>query len=125
MDGILPAPPRPRATPVENYISQNVLPSIMSTSVKISEDAKRLLDQLQAKIVLSTGRKASQEEILDTIVKLSSEREEELIIRLAGVELPLSPRDIETLLKFSSKWGVSTSEEEIDQTLYGESKKRH
>ena len=64
----------------------------MSSSVKISEDGKRLLETLQAKLVITTGRKYSQQELLDTIVRLSTEREDELIGLLTGVELPLPPR---------------------------------
>ncbi len=96
----------------------------MSTSVKMSEETKRLINRLQARIVLATGRKPSQQEILDQILRLASEDEEELIRRLSGVKLPLSSREIELLMKVPTDWGVATSEPEIDEVLYGYKKRR-
>jgi len=91
----------------------------VSTSVKISGDAKRLLDSLQAKLILGTGRRVSQQELLDEVVKFPKEREEEIVRRLAGVMLPLSRREIEALMRVPTDWGLETREEEIDQVLYG------
>jgi len=91
----------------------------MISSVKISEDGKRLLETLQAKLVISTGRKYSQQELLETIVRLSTEREDELIGLLIGVKLPFPPEEIETLMGLPLDWGVETVEEDIDKHLYG------
>ncbi|MGQ9719219.1 MAG: hypothetical protein ACUVWK_05215 [Nitrososphaerales archaeon] len=96
----------------------------MSTSVKISEEGKRILDKLQAKLVLATGKKVSQQELLDMIMKFPAEKEEELIKLLAGVKLPLSPKDIEVLMNMPIDWGVETKEEEVDEYLYGKRSKR-
>jgi hypothetical protein len=95
----------------------------MSTSVKISVEAKKLLDKLQAKVVLSIGRKPSQEEVLDAILRLSTERQDEIITRLAGVKLPLSARETEQLMAVPEDWGVRTKEEDIDEILYGPKRK--
>ena len=92
--------------------------------MKMGEDAKRLLDALQAKLVLSEGRKMSQQELLDSIVRFSSEREEELIRLLAGVKLPIPLQEVERLIKIPRDWGVDTREEEIDQILYGRGKRK-
>ena len=92
--------------------------------MKMGEDAKRLLDALQAKLVLSEGRKMSQQELLDSIVRFSSEREEELIRLLAGVKLPIPLQEVERLIKIPRDWGVGTREEEIDQILYGRGKRK-
>lgn len=91
----------------------------MNTSVKMDESAKRILDTLQAQIILSTGAKLSQQEILEEAVKFSSEREEEFIRRIAGVKIPLSRTDIDRLMKTPIDFGIKTREEEIDETLYG------
>jgi len=91
----------------------------MSTSVKISGEGKSLLDRLQARLVIATGRKVSQQELLEILVRLSSEREDELISYMAGVKLPLPPGEFEKLMKLRTNWGVETREEEIDIYLYG------
>ncbi|MFQ6095742.1 MAG: hypothetical protein ACE5NN_06330 [Candidatus Bathyarchaeia archaeon] len=87
--------------------------------MKISGDSKRLLDILQARLVIATGKKISQQELLDTLVRLSTEREDELFRLIAGVRLPLPPDEFEKLMKIPTDWGVETREEEIDIHLYG------
>lgn len=91
----------------------------MSTSVKISEEGKRLLDKLQARFVIATGKKLSQQELLDTLVRFSTEREDEIFGLITGVKLPLPPEEIEMLMMMPTDWGVETREEEIDMHLYG------
>jgi len=91
----------------------------MSTSVKISSECKRLLDKLQARLIIAKGRKISQQELLDTVVRLSTEKEGELIKYMASVSLPLHPEEVERLMKLPTDWGVETGEEEIDKYLYG------
>jgi len=91
----------------------------MSTSVKISSECKRLLDKLQARLIIAKGRKISQQELLDTVVRLSTEKEGELIKYMASVSLPLPPEEVERLMKLPTDWGVETGEEEIDKYLYG------
>lgn len=48
----------------------------MTISIRISEEDKRALDALQAKIVLATGKKMLQQELLDMLLKFSAEQEE-------------------------------------------------
>lgn len=90
----------------------------MSTSVKISEESKRLLEAIQARIVLQTGIRFSQQEILERMVKSFEGREGELITLLGIVRLPLSSEEIERLMKIPEDWGIETKEEEIDHFLY-------
>ena len=96
----------------------------MSTSVKISVECKRLLERLQARLVIATGKKMSQQELLDTLVKLSMEKEDELIKRIAGVKIPLPSEDVDKLMSLPADWGIETREEEIDLYLYGQRDKR-
>jgi hypothetical protein len=91
----------------------------MTTSVKMSEEAKHALDILQAKILLTTGKKLSQQELLDLLVKLSAKHEQELIKSIAGVKLPLHPEELKKLMKLPTDWGVKTKEKDIDEILYG------
>lgn len=97
----------------------------MSTSVKISWESKRLIDTLQARLVIATGKKVSQQELLDTLVRLSAERDDELFRLIAGVRLPLPPEEVEKLMKIPTDWGVETREEEIDIHLYGRKSSKH
>lgn len=90
----------------------------MSTSIKISEKAKRVLDTLQARITLATGKKYSQQELLDMIIESSDDNKEEIVRRLTKVKL-LSKKEVDALKKLSTDWGVHTKEEDIDLYLYG------
>ncbi|MFQ6077394.1 MAG: hypothetical protein ACE5Z5_14910 [Candidatus Bathyarchaeia archaeon] len=92
----------------------------MSTSVKMSREGKRVLDTLQARLLLATGKKIPQQELLDTLVKLSAEREDELVNFIAGIKLPLPPEEVERLMTLPRDWGVETREGEIDTYLYGQ-----
>ena len=87
--------------------------------MKISEECKSVLDILQARLVLATGKKMSQQELLEALVRLSAEREDELVKFMAGVKLPLPLEEVEKLMKLPTDWGVETKEEEIDIYLYG------
>jgi len=91
----------------------------MGTSVKMSEEGKRILDTLQARLLLATGKKISQQELLEAVVRLSAEREDELVRFITGVKLPLPPEEVEKLFALPTDWGVETDEKEIDTYLYG------
>lgn len=69
----------------------------MSTSIKIGEKAKRLLDTIQARITLATGRKYSQQELLDMIIESSDDYKEDIIRRLTSVKA-LSTEEIDHIL---------------------------
>jgi hypothetical protein len=86
----------------------------------MSGEGKRLLDTLQARLLLATGKKVSQRELLDALVRLSAEREDELVNFIAGVKLPLPPEEVKKLFTLPTDWGVETKEEEIDTYLYGQ-----
>ncbi|HDQ06541.1 MAG TPA: hypothetical protein ENN36_07465 [Candidatus Bathyarchaeota archaeon] len=86
----------------------------------MSEEGKSVLDALQAKILLATGKKLSQQELLDMLVKLSAQQEDELVKLIAGVKLPLHPEELEKLMKLPTDWEIKTKEKEIDEILYGQ-----
>jgi len=58
--------------------------SLMGTSVKMSGEAKRILDFLQVRL-LTTGKKISQQDLLDTLVRFSAEWEDELVSFIIGI----------------------------------------
>lgn len=91
----------------------------MSTSVKMSERTKSRLEELQAKIKLETGEKVTQQRLLDRIVERAIETEAELVDSFRDEGPDLTDEEIERWLSGTSDWGVETSEEEIDEILYG------
>lgn len=90
----------------------------MSASIKLSEDAKRTLEKLQARITLATGSKIPQQHLLDTIIRLSADNIDQ-ILETAKRARPLTGSQLDALLGAPMDWGAETQEEEIDQTLYG------
>ena len=92
----------------------------MATSVKMDERTKSRLEVLQAEIKLRTGRKVTQQEILERLVDGAFESKSEFVDSFRESKLPLSEEEIETSLSETSDWGVETSEEDIDEILYGE-----
>jgi hypothetical protein len=92
----------------------------MTTSIKISEKSKKILDRLQAKITLLTDKKMTLQEILDDILELMEEDEDLLLKRLEKSAPIFGKKELENLINFPWDFGVKTSEEEIDKTLYGE-----
>lgn len=92
----------------------------MSTSVKVTDRTKSHLEELQAEIRLETGRKVTQQELLERIVTGAFESKDDLIDSFRDDFEPLSDDELERWLSGSSDWGVETSEDEIDAVLYGE-----
>ena len=92
----------------------------MSTSVKISREYKEKLDRLQARLYLTTGKKLSQQEVLEILVSIGSDHEEILVEMTQGKKPSIKPDDIEAILNTPVDWGQETGEETIDKVLYGE-----
>lgn len=92
----------------------------MTTSVKIGEKTKDRLETLQAEIKLETGRKVTQQELLDRIVAREFESKDELIGSFHDGWEGLDGEGVERWLSGTSDWGVETTEAEIDRILYDE-----
>jgi hypothetical protein len=90
------------------------------SSVKLSDEAKTLLDKAQAKVTLATGRKITQQELLEAMIEFSTRREEQLIEEAVEHNTPFNEEEIDQLMMEPTDWGVETSEEDIDRILYGE-----
>ncbi|WP_132059272.1 hypothetical protein [Halorussus amylolyticus] len=98
----------------------------MSSSVDISDRTKSRLEALQADIRSETGREVSQDELLDRIVEHGYDSKEALVESFrddANVNSDdwdgLSEDEIDAFLSGTSDWGFETSEEDIDEVLYG------
>lgn len=91
----------------------------MTTAVKVHDDAKSRLEELQAEIRLQTGRKVTQQELLTRLIDDAYESRESVIDSFRESSVPLSEEEKAVMRdgRFSS--GVETDEEDIDDVLYG------
>ncbi|OAQ53076.1 hypothetical protein HTG_09600 [Natrinema mahii] len=92
----------------------------MSTSVKVTDRTKSHLEELQAEIRLETGTNATQQELLEWIVTNTYESKDEIIDSYRDDFEPLSEDEIDRWLSGTVDSGVETTEEDIDEVLYGE-----
>ena len=89
----------------------------MYTTVKIKVEAKRMLEEPQARIRLRSI-KAGLHEILEKLIEIGVEGEE----RLAG-KFELKEQYEDPMLKLLNEpldWGIEDSSLRIDETLYGD-----
>ena len=90
----------------------------MSTSVKMDEETKSKVEELQAEIKLETGEKVTQEEVLRRVVDTAYTSKGEIIDAFRDT-VPVEEDKIEEFHDGTSDWGVETDEDEIDEILYG------
>jgi len=91
----------------------------MSTAVKVDEETKSRLEELQAEIRLQAGRSVTQKELLERLIDNAYESRADVIDSFRGQTVPLSDiqKDAMQAGRFSS--GVETDEDDIDEILYG------
>ena len=91
----------------------------MSTAVRMSEETKSRLEELQAVIKLETGQTVTQQAILERLVDDAYERKEAIIESFESKTVPLSEEEISRMQEGRIESGVETSEDDIDDILYG------
>lgn len=91
----------------------------MATAVKLDEDAKSRLEELQAEIKLRTGEKVTQQEILTRLVEDAHESKSEFVDSFRETTVPASDEEIEAFHSGTFDSEVETDEEDIDDILYG------
>jgi hypothetical protein len=91
----------------------------MVSAVKMDEESKSLLEELQAEIKLETGKKVTQQEVLARIVESAYESKADLIESFRDGHVPLSDEEREAFHSGMFSSGVETDEEDIDDILYG------
>lgn len=96
----------------------------MSTTVKLSRNDKERLERLQALITLKAGQKLSQNEILSRLIDEALDRGEEFLLKFSEAKLPIDDAQYEKILSLTEDWGIETSWEQVDQTLYGPTRNR-
>ena len=90
----------------------------MATGVKVDEDAKSRLEELQAEIRLRTGRKVTQQELLSRLIDDAYESRNDVIDSFRESTIPLSETEKAAMRQGRISSGVETDEEDIDEILY-------
>jgi hypothetical protein len=91
----------------------------MTTAVKVDEDAKSRLEELQAEIRLRTGQTVTQQELLTRLIDDAYESRDAVIDSFRETTVPLSDADKEAMRRDRFRSGVETDETDIDDILYG------
>jgi len=91
----------------------------MATSVKMDDDTKSRLERLQAEVRLQTGERVTQQEILERLVERAIESKSDLVDSFRRERVPLAEDEREAFHEGTVSSGVSTSEDDLDDVLYG------
>lgn len=91
----------------------------MVTAVKVDDEAKSRLEELQAEIRLQTGERMSQQALLSKLIEDAHANRDELIDELRNDTVPLTEEEKERLRAGRFASGTVTTEEDIDEVLYG------
>ncbi len=86
-----------------------------TTTIKVSNETKQLLDMLQARMTLTLGKKKTLTELIDTITRIAIRHENEF---LESEKLPLLEKD--PAMKPPVDWGVKTDASKVDEYIYTE-----
>lgn len=91
----------------------------MPTAVKVEEEAKSRLEELQAEIRLRTGTNVTQQELLTRLIDDAYESRSDVVDSFRESTIPLSEEQKEAMRRGRVSSGVETDEEDIDDILYG------
>ncbi|QIO24093.1 hypothetical protein [Haloarcula sp. JP-L23] len=91
----------------------------MATAVKVDEDAKSRLEELQAVIRLKAGKRVTQQELLSRLIDDAYESREEVVDSFRESTVPLTDDEKEAMQRGRFSSGTETDEEDIDDILYG------
>jgi len=91
----------------------------MASTVKVDEDTKSRLEELQGEIRLRTGKGVTQQELLSRLISDAYDSRDEVIDSFRSSTLPLSEEEKERMRQGRVSSGVETDEEDIDDVLYG------
>jgi len=91
----------------------------MATAVKIEDEAKSRLEELQAEIRLRTDESVTQQELLTRLIDDAYESREDVIDSFRESTVPLSEAEKDAMQAGRISSGVETDEEDIDDILYG------
>ncbi|MDS0284537.1 hypothetical protein [Haloarcula onubensis] len=90
----------------------------MATAVKMDEETKSLLEELQAEIKLKTGTKVTQQEILARVVESAAESRTAFVDSFRDGRTALDESELDAFNRGMVSSGVETDEDDIDSVLY-------
>ncbi|THE63250.1 hypothetical protein D8Y22_18980 [Salinadaptatus halalkaliphilus] len=91
----------------------------MATAVKVDEDAKSHLEELQAEIRLRTGQNVTQQELLTRLIDDAYESRTDVIDSFRDSTVPLSADEKTAMRQGRMRSGLEMDEADIDDILYG------
>jgi len=91
----------------------------MGTAVKVDDEAKALLEELQAEIRLETGTSVTQQELLSRLIDEAYESRQEVIDSFRSDVSPLSSEEKEMMRRGRFDSETETDEDDVDEILYG------
>ncbi|MFW5917058.1 MAG: hypothetical protein ACOCRD_01465 [Halorubrum sp.] len=91
----------------------------MATAVKVDEDSKSRLEELQAEIRLRTGENVTQQELLSRLIDDAHDSRDEVIDSFRSSTLSLSEEEKERMRQGRVSSGVKTDEDDIDDDFDG------
>jgi hypothetical protein len=91
----------------------------MATAVKVDEEAKSRLEELQAEIRLRTGEKVTQQELLTRLIDDAYESREAVIDSFRESTVPLSEAEKEAMRAGRISSGPETDGDDVDDIIYG------
>lgn len=91
----------------------------MGTAVKVDDDAKDRLEELQAEIRLKTGTEVTQQELLSRLIDDAYESRAEVVDSFRSSTVPLSEDEKAAMRSGRIASGTSTDESDVDDVLYG------
>jgi len=92
----------------------------MTTSIKVEDSTKKKIDQLQAQILLRTGQKITQQQIVELLANWGIKNLETLENILLDKPIVLSDSEIAAYKKYQVSTGIKTDSRTIDEILYGD-----
>ena len=92
---------------------------VLTTSIKVEDSTKQKIDQLQAQILLQTGQKITQQQLVELLAEWGIQNLEILKQIILDKPIILTDLEISEYKKYRRSMGVKTDPKAIDEILYG------
>ncbi|MFQ6124209.1 MAG: hypothetical protein ACE5R6_06320 [Candidatus Heimdallarchaeota archaeon] len=92
----------------------------MTTSIKVEDSTKRKIDKIQAQLLLQSGKKVTQQQLIELMADWATQNLETLKNILLDNPIILTDEEITAYKKYRISTGIKTNPQTIDQILYGE-----